>query len=141
MQYYAEIASWAILGDPDKPYKTSDIRQFEVELLQVIDWDAEISTAYFSQKRLSMLAGLKDSQVQIFLLTVNFIDIQCHMVRYLLELSLLAADMVTIRPSIITSAAVLVAKTYYGHPLEWNDNMVYHRKVAPHQYLERRLAH
>ena len=64
MQYYAEIASWAILGDPEKPYETSDIRQFELELFQVIDWDAEISTAYFSQKRLSMLAGLKDSQVK-----------------------------------------------------------------------------
>ena len=63
MQDYADIKSWAILGDPEQPYDTADIRRFEIELFQAIDWDAEISTAYYSQKRLSMLAKLKDHQV------------------------------------------------------------------------------
>ncbi|CAG5094628.1 Oidioi.mRNA.OKI2018_I69.XSR.g13724.t1.cds [Oikopleura dioica] len=121
MQDYADIKSWAILGDPEQPYDTADIRRFEIKLMQAIDWDAEISTAYYSQKRLSMLAKLKDHQ--------------CHMVRYQLELSLLASELVPVRPSIVTAAAVLVAKTYFGQPVEWDDYLAYHSGYRLHDLL------
>nr|CBZ41118.1 Cyclin B3b protein [Oikopleura dioica] len=112
LQDAGAITDWAELGDPENPYEISEIRKLEIKILQSLDWEANISTAYFSSRRLSMLAAMKDHEL--------------HYMRYLLELAVLNYELVQVRPSMITAAAVLVTKTYFGHAEIWEDYMAYH---------------
>jgi len=112
LQDAGAINDWAELGDPENPYEIDEIKKLEIKILQTLDWDANISTAYFSSRRLSMLAGMKDHEL--------------HYMRYILELALLNYELVQVRPSMLTAAAVLVTKTYFGHAQIWEDYMAYH---------------